>query len=76
MYVIIVIYTNTTEILSVEAAHTLPWQWRGGGETHGKHNDSTRRIPGTCTLCLQGSLNVINSVYNILCTAFQDLKLI
>ena len=48
----------------------------GGGETHGNHNDSTRRIPGTCTLCLQGSLNVINSVYNILCTAFQDLKLI
>ena len=43
---------------------------------HGNHNASTRRIPVTCTLCLQGSLNVINSVYNILCTAFQDLKLI
>ena len=34
MYVIIVIYTNTTEILSVETAHTLPWQWSGEGVKH------------------------------------------
>ena len=75
MYVIIVTCTNTTEILSLEAAHTL--SWRQGGETHGNHNDSVRRIYTRHShACLQGSLNVINSVYNILCTAFQDLKLI
>ena len=76
MYVIVVTFTNTTEILSLRQHTHCHGNEEGGSEPHANHNDSTRRIPGTYILCPQGSLNVINSVYNILCTAFQDLKLI